>query len=487
MVATGFMTLLALLLASVGTFVTMRNFLLERVDRTLSSAAMPISHAVSNGLIRSGCNNPQHLPPAIGGAGDSTVFPRKPLSAVTPFSSIFIEVRRADGTTLFKCRAYSNSHPVDASVPSRAATLASLGHASSTFVNTKSVGSGPRMRLFEQRLANGDLLYLGTPLNEVDATLTSLMWIEFIVSLTALLFIVGAVFLIVSSGLKPLRRVEATASAISSGQFDERVPGEDHRSEAGRLAITLNSMLGQIESAIADRDALVIQLQERDLLLRQFVADASHELRTPITAISAFAELFDRGASSRSDDLARLLKGIALESARMQKLVDDLLILARFDEGVPTEREPVELVQLVNRAISTSLTVGPDWPVTFTATEPVEVLGSENQLLRVVDNVLANVRAHTPPGTSTLVRVRKSGDAALMEFTDDGPGMSPEDAARAFDRFYRASQGRDRTHGGSGLGLSIVGAIVAAHGGTARIEASRADGVRVVIELPLAL
>jgi two-component system OmpR family sensor kinase len=162
------------------------------------------------------------------------------------------------------------------------------------------------------------------------------------------------------------------------------------------------------------------------------------------------------------------------------------LILARFDEGVPAEREPVELVQLVNRAISTSLTVGPDWPVSFNAIEPVEVLGNETQLLRVVDNVLANVRAHTPAGTSTLVRVRKNGDIALMEFSDDGPGMSSHDAARAFDRFYRASEGRDRARGGSGLGLSIVGAIITAHEGSARIVAAPGGGVRVVIELPTA-
>jgi two-component system OmpR family sensor kinase len=244
-------------------------------------------------------------------------------------------------------------------------------------------------------------------------------------------------------------------------------------------------MLERIQAAFSARLASEARLKESDQHLRQFVADASHELRTPIAAVSAYAELFERGASEHTDDLPRVMSGIRLETARMDRLVNDLLTLARLDEGVPMENAPVELVALASDAVRTATAVGPEWPVQFWAAHPVEVIGDSDRLRQVVDNLLANVRAHTPPGTTTTVRVNQVGAEAEVEVRDTGPGMAAEEARHVFERFYRADPARVRTSGGSGLGLSIVAAIVAAHGGTVSAESSPGRGMAVTVRIPL--
>ena len=160
--------------------------------------------------------------------------------------------------------------------------------------------------------------------------------------------------------------------------------------------------------------------------------------------------------------------GIQTETTRMEHLVADLLLLARLDEGRPMEQRSVDLVALCAEAVHTASTVGPEWPLTFEASHPIEVMGDPTSLRQVVDNLLGNVRAHTPPGTEALVRVDGDDDGAMITVTDNGPGMEPEQAEHVFERFYRSDPSRSRTHGGAGLGLSIVSAIVAAHGGRSR-------------------
>jgi two-component system OmpR family sensor kinase len=237
-------------------------------------------------------------------------------------------------------------------------------------------------------------------------------------------------------------------------------------------------MLGRIESAFNAQAA-----SERKL--RRFVADASHELRTPLAAVRAYAELFSRGAESRPEDLARSMDGIRRESERMSVLVDDLLLLARLDEGRPLEREPVELDEVVGEAVETALTVEPDRPIDFRA-ESASVIGDRERLRQIVDNLLGNVRAHTPAGAPVTVRVERLNGSAAIEVTDSGPGLSAEDAERAFERFYRADQSRARSSGGVGLGLSIVAAVAEAHGGTVSARSEPGDGATFQITLPLA-
>jgi two-component system, OmpR family, sensor kinase len=280
-------------------------------------------------------------------------------------------------------------------------------------------------------------------------------------------------------GLRPLRNIESTAANIAGGELSLRVPQADERTEVGRLGIALNTMLERIEDAFAKQQAS----EER---LRRFVADASHELRTPVSAVSAYAELFERGAQQRPDDLARVLRGVRVETSRMQALIEDLLLLTRLDEGRPLEREPVELVGLAGEAVEAAQTISGDWPLSLEADEPVEVTGDRMRLREVLDNLLANVRTHTPPGTPTTVRVDAQSGEAVLEVTDEGPGLDADAAARVFERFYRADPSRARDRGGTGLGLAVVAALVEAHGGRVELDTSPGSGATFRVRLPLA-
>jgi two-component system OmpR family sensor kinase len=294
-----------------------------------------------------------------------------------------------------------------------------------------------------------------------------------------LLGAVGLGLWLVRVGLRPLRNIEGTAAKIAGGELSSRVPETDERTEVGRLGVALNTMLERIEDAFAKQ-------QEAERHLRRFVADASHELRTPVSAVGAYAELFERGAQQRPDDLARVLRGVRVETARMQALIEDLLLLTRLDEGRPLERQPVELVGLAGEAVEAAQTISADWPLTIEADRPVEVTADRMRLREVLDNLLANVRTHTPPGTPTTVRVRASGAEAVIEVADEGPGLEAEDAARVFERFYRADPSRARDRGGTGLGLAVVAALVGAHGGRVEVDTSRGDGATFRVRLPLA-
>jgi two-component system, OmpR family, sensor kinase len=290
---------------------------------------------------------------------------------------------------------------------------------------------------------------------------------------------------LVRLGLRPLEDVERTADSIAAGNLDQRVPGADEPTEVGRLARALNVMLERIETAFSARVASENRLKESDRHLRQFVADASHELRTPIAAVSAYAQLFKRGAASRPDDLGRVMDGIERETGRMGHLVEDLLLLARLDEHTTAVREPVEVVGLAAEAVETARTVGPDWPVVFVADEPVEVMGDRDALRQVLDNLLANVRSHTPAGTATTVRVATVGADACIEVADDGPGLDEATSAMVFERFFRADPSRSRETGGAGLGLAIVASIVRAHGGQTEADTSPGGGALFRVVLPM--
>jgi signal transduction histidine kinase len=241
---------------------------------------------------------------------------------------------------------------------------------------------------------SGDVLVLALPLTATESTLSGLLDIELAVTAGALAVASGLGWWLVQRGLTPLRRVESTAEAIAGGDYGHRVPGDRARTEVGRVARALNAMLVAIQQAFAERDATEAELRASEGRLRRFVGDASHELRTPIAAVSAYAELFERSAGHQ-EDLPRLMRGIRVETARMAQLVEDLLLLARLDEHRPLRTARVELVDLAAAAAETARTVGPQWPVSLEAEDAVEVLGDEVQLRQVLDNLLANARAHT--------------------------------------------------------------------------------------------
>jgi two-component system OmpR family sensor kinase len=334
--------------------------------------------------------------------------------------------------------------------------------------------------------SDGGELILGTPVNGTESTLHRLLLIELGVSAIAVVLALLAGWWLVRLGLRPLTEVERTAEDIAAGDLRRRVPDENDRTEVGRLAKTLNLMLGRIETAFAARVASEERLKASDRRLRQFVGDASHELRTPIAAVSAYAELFDRGAADNEEDLIRVMQGIRSETARMDRLVADLLTLARLDEGQPMERVAVEIVTLCAEAAQTARTVAPEWPITLTATQPVEVDGDPHRLRQVLDNLLSNVRSHTPPGTAAEIRVDSVGDQAVVVVLDHGPGLTAEEASRVFERFFRADPSRSRSRGGAGLGLSIVAAIVESHGGSVEALSEPGQGLSIIVRLPLA-
>ena len=330
---------------------------------------------------------------------------------------------------------------------------------------------GPRYRIraaIEPEL--GTMLITSTSLHDVDSTLHRLVLIELLVTAA----VVGALALlalwVVRLGLRPLRQIELTADAITAGDLSRRVDHPDPQTEVGRVGSALNTMLDHIEAS--------------DRRLRRFVSDASHELRTPLAAVRAYAELFGRGAAARPADLERSMSGITRETERMSLLVDDLLLLARLDEGRPLERKPVDLAAVVGEAVDAARVVDPDRPIDLSV-EPATVTGDETRLRQVLDNLLANARAHTPVGTPVAVELRREDGRAEVAVADHGPGLTEEQAARVFERFYRADESRARASGGAGLGLSIVAAVTEAHGGTAEARPTPGGGATFVITLPL--
>jgi len=326
--------------------------------------------------------------------------------------------------------------------------------------------------------ANGQAVtvVVAIPLNEVHATLRRLMGVEFLVSLVVLGIVAALALWLVRVGLQPLEGMGETAGAIAAGDLTRRVEPADESTEVGRLGIALNTMLSHIESAFEQRR----RSEER---LRRFVADASHELRTPLTSIRGYAELFRRGADTRPEDLAKSMTNIEAEASRMGVLVDDLLLLARLDQGRPLEREPFDLTAVVTDAVESARAIEPDRAIGLSADDPVEIVGDAGRLRQVVDNLLDNARMHAP-GAPVRVAIRVEGPDALLEVIDDGPGIDPEVAARIFERFTRGDPSRSRGTGGAGLGMSIVAAIVEAHGGSVT-AASGSDGGGTIVRVRL--
>ncbi len=326
---------------------------------------------------------------------------------------------------------------------------------------------------------NPSKLIVGVPLAEVDRTLGQLRIIEGLVS-AAVVFVVGFLsWWLVRRELRPLEEIGVTAGAIADGDLSRRVANEDARTEVGRLGLALNAMLAQIEQAFAERRAS----EER---LRRFLADASHELRTPLTSIRGYAELFRRGASQRERDLAKSMRRIEDESARMGVLVEDLLLLAQLDQDRPMDLERVDLAALAADAVEDARATDAGRQITLDAPAPVPVVGDEARLRQVAANLLANAVVHTPPDTPVTVRATVEGDDALLEVADHGPGLAAEDAERAFEPFYRSDPSRHRTTGGAGLGLAIVAAIAKAHGGRVDVAGTPGGGAtfRVLIPRP---
>ena len=335
-------------------------------------------------------------------------------------------------------------------------------------------------------------LMVAVSLNEVDITVSRLTRILIAVGLSVLTLVAVAAYAIVRSSLRPLREVEATAQAIAGGDLSRRVPEHPARTEVGQLSSAVNVMLTQIESALGEREASAAEARASEERMRRFVTDASHELRTPLTSIRGFAELYRQGAAG-PEQVPSLIRRIEDEATRMGLLVEDLLLLARLDQQRPLERVPVDLVTVATDAVHAARAADPDRVIEVgvlgDGDDPPGVLGDEDRLRQVADNLIGNACTHTPPGTAVRVGVGAETGAdgrhwAVLQVADSGPGLSAEESARVFERFYRTDASRARRTGGTGLGLSIVAALVAAHGGDVTVTSRPGEGAVFRVRLP---
>ena len=325
----------------------------------------------------------------------------------------------------------------------------------------------------------GNIVVLAIPLTPVQQTLSQLLWLELLIGVVGVAGTALLAFVIIHLGLRPLRRMGATAGQIAEGDLSRRVEPATPRTEIGRLGLALNAMLSQIEAAFG-------QSKASELRLRRFIADASHELRTPLTSIRGYSEMLRRGAEESPSDAETARRRIEEESVRMSALVDDMLLIARLDQGRPLEEKPVNLQAIARDAVDDARVVAPQRDITLNADQPIVVAGDDTRLRQVVGNLVRNALVHTPASTPIEVAVTTEDSVALMSVTDHGPGLHPDQMERIFEPFYRADPSRSRDSGGAGLGLSIVNAVVAAHGGRVWVKETSGGGATFEVELPLA-
>ncbi|WP_240810230.1 cell wall metabolism sensor histidine kinase WalK [Actinomadura sp. WMMA1423] len=419
-------------------------------------------------------------------------------------SEMYGQVRTPDGRSLGQNPAWSESgHP---RLPANLDK-----HIDRPFTVTGTGGS--TWRILAEPIPGGAILVLAFSMEEIDQTVQRLVVIDAIVGLLVLAVLVVVGVAVVRASLRPLWTVEETAGAIAAGDLSRRVPEADPGTEMGRLGRSLNTMLGQIEAAFrarAESEAAARRSEETALRseetarrseetalrseerMRRFVADASHELRTPLTAIRGFAEFYRQGAARSPEEADRLIGRIEDTASRMGLLVEDLLLLARLDRQRPIERRPVDLLAVAADSVQEARILAPDRTIDLTVEGGLayQVRGDEPRLRQVLGNLLSNAVAHTPEGTPVEVRLSpgtlRGEPAAVVAVADRGPGLAPGQVERVFERFYRSDEGRSRDHGGAGLGLAIVAALVAAHDGEVRADSTPGEGATFTVVLPLA-
>ncbi|HZD64958.1 MAG TPA: HAMP domain-containing sensor histidine kinase [Acidimicrobiales bacterium] len=434
----------------------LRSYLVGRVDRQLVLAQQTV---VPRFLALPTESGARQVTGALGG------------------SDTYVALLSPDGTVARSLTIVDTSPGATVRAPSPPRLPAGLSQASGPVTVSSSQGGSPAWRVLANPLGTGGAVVVAASLGSVAATLGHLALIEGLIVAAVLALVAVVARWLVRLGLRPLDRMGDVAGAIAGGDLSRRVEPADPGTEVGRLGQALNAMLTQIEAAFGAQRAS----EER---LRRFVADASHELRTPLTSIRGYAELSRRRAGASSGDLAHAMGRIEAESIRMGGLVEDLLLLARLDQGRPLARAPVDLAVVAADAVADARATDHERPIDLRAGSPVPVVGDEARLRQVAANLLANARQHTPAGTPVAVAARIEGDQAVLEVADQGPGLDPRDAARVFERFYRADASRSRDRGGAGLGLSIVAAITEAHGGRATLETAPGQGTVVAVVLP---
>jgi two-component system OmpR family sensor kinase len=437
---------------------TARSSLIQQTDSQLLAAFNPAGGVIHNPADPTG---PPPIPPQARTDGSA-------------LSDIYVGRIDAGGTitTFVEALVAPNAEPV---ISADRLSAASSGLRPTPFT-TSAIGSssGFRVVLGRQPGVGSETYVVGISLTRVDATYRRILTTTVIVDAVALSALGLIALWVIRLGVRPINELTAAATVIAAGDLDHRVTETDRRTEAARLAKAFNVMT----------DAR----QTSESRLRRFVADASHELRTPLTSIRGYADLYRSGRMREPADVDDAMRRISQESERMGGLVEDLLLLARLDEGRPLGFESVDLSAIAHDAVSDATAAFPLRAVVTGIESAVTVTGDEARLRQVISNVLTNALAHTPETAAVSISVRRDDGKGLVVVSDTGPGMDETTRTHVFDRFFRAEDARSRGRtgpGGSGLGLAIVDSIVRAHGGTVELTSSVEQGTTVSVRLPL--
>jgi two-component system OmpR family sensor kinase len=443
-----------------------RDFLNQRADDQAQASIPAVQRALDDqGVPRpDGAEPPAHEGPrSARGRG-----PGGPATSLPP--GVYGERRDAAGQTL---GAVVITLGQDAPSPPQLPAAVPLDR----MITVDSEDGSLSYRVDAAPLRGGGMTISAVPLSGVEEQLDELLLVEGAV-IGGVLLLMGALgFWVVRLGLRPLDRMGETAGRIAAGDLSQRVEPAEPTTEVGRLGLSLNAMLHQIEEAFDER----AQSEER---LRRFLSDASHELRTPLASIRGYAELFRMGAARDGAEAEKAMSRIEQEAMRMGVLVEDLLLLARLDEVREEERKPVDVSELARDAADDARATARDRSITLQAGEDTVVLGDADRLRQVIANLVRNALVHTPAGTPIEIAVSRAESGVRLEVLDGGPGLPVEDGDSLFERFWRAEGGRVRGAAGAGLGLAIVQAIVRAHGGAVHARTRPEGGAAFTVDLP---
>jgi two-component system OmpR family sensor kinase len=470
-VAVALVLLAVLSVLSVVVLRSTRSTLVDQVDYQVMTSA---SRAKGDGP-PPGSNGPDHKPNQYDNAAPSS----------TPNASADWEARTVAYFVYSSTGEELENHPCgfadDPKPPPQLPDIpgAEVNAMVDHIVTTPAVDGSLDYRTLVQRNSSGEYLVTAAPLTQADAAVSRLIKILIIAGAGALAVAILASWWIIWRDFRPVDQMVDTAAAIGAGDLSRRVPSASPRTELGRLGRALNDMLTQIEEAVRARSAS----EER---LRRFIADAAHELRTPLTSLRGYAELYRQGAIPDEKGVANAMGRIESEGARMARLVDDMLLLARLDQQRGLETKTVDVVDIVREAVADFQAVDPERPLTVDLMESAVVSGDRVRLRQIIDNLLTNVRIHTPPGTPVHVSVARTDNNIDISVADQGPGIDPADREHIFERFWRSDAGRSRSRGGTGLGLAIVASLVHAHGGVITVASTPGHGTTFTVLLPLA-
>lgn len=412
-------------------------------------------------------------PPAPGGGEVSLPRSSGDRAPQRPVDSPLLRVPAALDT--YYIEMWSNGRPVTPLVGGNDNLIPAFGGAIPVGAHTATSANGQtQLRVLAEPVGSLGTLVVTTSLTSLDSTASRLQLIVIVGSLAAALVVVIGVRFVLLRGLRPVERMAIAADKITAGDLTSHVHPDYPSTEVGRLGAALNGMLTRIEAAVRERES-------SEEATRRFFADASHELRTPLASMRANAELYQQGTLVRRSQVDEAIRRIAMEARRMGGLVDDMLRLARLDQHPRHDRKPVNLSSLAAECVDRARVANRGYTWSANVTPDLVIMGDEELLRRAIDNMLANVAAHTPAGTAATLTVGSDLEVIRIEVSDNGPGVPEADLPHIFDRFYRT---RAQTSApGTGLGLAIVAATAAAHDGSVRATANRPHGLRISLAL----